>query len=97
MSKITERLYRAAQTEFLQWCRQHRVRQPANPSCVAEYLEICRESKGPSSVPMQASAIGYLYRTQGWSFDTKAPPIQTVLKTARAQRPIVNAKRRNRQ
>jgi hypothetical protein len=81
----TDRLYRCAQKDFHDWCLTFGVQQPAKSETIAHHLEYCLLANGPSSVAMRASALGKLYREQGWGFDTKAPPIQQVLMTARAQ------------
>ncbi len=81
----TDRLYHSVQQDFLRWCKSSKVRQPAKPEAVAEYLKMCQRVHGPSSVIMRVSALAKQYRDQGRVFDTKAPVIQDVLMTARAQ------------
>jgi len=79
----TERFYMRAQSDFIDWCRFHGVRQPASMEQVAAYLTFVLTNNGSRAVLARVSAIGNLYRTRGRQFDTKHPDIQEVLIKAR--------------
>jgi hypothetical protein len=82
-SKVTNRLYAKAQSVFLDWCHARAVRQPAAAAMVGRYLQHIYRTSGPFAAIQHASALGQLYRDNGFQFDTKASPIQRVLAKAR--------------
>lgn len=79
----TERFYTRAQSDFIDWCRFHNVRQPASLDIVAQYLDFVLENNGARAVLARVSAIGQFYRSRGRMFDTKHSSIQEVLIRAR--------------
>lgn len=89
LSATTDRLYVAAQTAFLTWCRERRVRFPASHGAVADYLENVHAGRGPTAVRVHLSALARLYRFTGRPLDTKAAVIQSVLRLARGKAPEV--------
>lgn len=81
----TDRLYLSAQRSFAAWCHGQSISEPATHCDIARYLEECRTARGPSTVPVQLSAIAELYRENGYNLDTKNSTIQGVVAVARQQ------------
>lgn len=82
----TTRLYTSAQAKFADWCKANdMVEKPATHRDIARYLEECRTRLGPTTVPVQLSAIADLYRSNGHDLDTKNSIIQGVVAVARQQ------------
>lgn len=92
-SEVTQRLYGKAQNAFLDWCRFRSIRQPASMDNVARYLEHVYRENGPNTTIQRMSAIGRLYRDNGFIFDSRALPIQKVLAKARRLRRIRRSSR----
>ena len=82
-SERTERIYQRIHEDFLEWCRERKLRGLPSLEHVADYLQECLIKRGRSTVLVRTSAIARLYRDRGWSFDIKAEPIQAVIKAAR--------------
>ena len=83
---MTQRLYAKAQSEFLDWCQQRAIHQPAVAAMVGRYLAHVLRTKGPYAAILRASAVGSLYRDNGHQFDTKSSSIQRVLTKARGHK-----------
>lgn len=81
----TAKLYGAAQDQFREWCRYHKIMFPASHEQVAKYLKDCLREHGYSSVPIHLAALGHLYRDNGHALDTKAPAIRAVMTQVRQQ------------
>lgn len=81
----TERQYAAAHRAFRTWCYDHRVPFPPSYKNVANYLYHCVAERGASVAVVHLSAISRLYHDLGKRLDTKAPAIQQVIASARAE------------
>lgn len=83
VAPVTSKLYVRAQSDFIDWCRFHKIRQPAPLDQVAAYLWFVLRNNGAPSVLVRTSAIAKFYRDADRSFDTKHSAIQEVLIEAR--------------